>query len=117
MKRSISMILLIILMIFIILSIIEFSTVTELTTSEEYNNFSTTNTDNLHKSSNYQSIKKESKYTYDDYSYKNDTYISGEIRCWYCSKVIYNNGRAIHCTHDYSNTYICDYCGTSNVIK
>lgn len=42
---------------------------------------------------------------------------SGEVRCWYCSKVIYNNERAIHCTHKSLNTYTCDYCGTDNVIK
>lgn len=42
---------------------------------------------------------------------------SGEVRCWYCSKVIYNNGRAIHCSHKYQNSYVCDYCGTTNVIK
>lgn len=42
---------------------------------------------------------------------------NGEVRCWYCSKVIYNNGRAIHCTHKNLNTYTCDYCGKSNVIK
>lgn len=41
----------------------------------------------------------------------------GEVRCWYCSKVIYNNGRAIHCTNKYLNTYTCDYCGKTNVIK
>ncbi len=42
---------------------------------------------------------------------------SGEVRCWYCSKVIYNDGRAIHCSHKYQNSYVCDYCGTTNVIK
>lgn len=41
----------------------------------------------------------------------------GSVRCSYCEKVIYNNGRAIHCTHKYLNTYKCDYCGHSNVIK
>ncbi len=41
----------------------------------------------------------------------------GEVRCWYCSKVIYNNGRPIHCTHDYNSVYTCDYCGKNNVIK
>lgn len=41
----------------------------------------------------------------------------GEVRCWYCGKVIYNDGRAIHCTNEYSNTYTCDYCDKSNVIK
>lgn len=46
-----------------------------------------------------------------------DSHTSGEIRCWYCSKVIYYNGRAIHCSHEYLNTYTCDYCGTQNVIK
>ena len=42
---------------------------------------------------------------------------NGEVRCWYCSKVIYNNGRAIHCSHKSLNTYICNYCGKTNVIK
>lgn len=42
---------------------------------------------------------------------------SGQVRCWYCSKVIYNDGKAIHCSHEYNNTYKCDYCGKSNVIK
>ena len=42
---------------------------------------------------------------------------NGQVRCWYCSKVIYNNGRANHCTHEYLNTYTCDYCGKTNVIK
>lgn len=42
---------------------------------------------------------------------------SGEVRCWYCSKVIYNNDRAIHCSHKYQNSYECDYCGKTNVIK
>lgn len=42
---------------------------------------------------------------------------SGSVRCSYCGKVIYSNGRAIHCTNKYLNTYKCDYCGHSNVIK
>lgn len=42
---------------------------------------------------------------------------NGEVRCWYCAKVIYNNGKPIHCTHQYLNTYTCDYCEKSNVIK
>lgn len=41
----------------------------------------------------------------------------GSVRCSYCGKVIYSDGRAIHCTHKYLNTYKCDYCGHSNVIK
>lgn len=36
-------------------------------------------------------------------------------RCSYCGKVIFNDGRAIHATHEYLNTYKCDYCGHSNV--
>lgn len=41
-----------------------------------------------------------------------------EVRCWYCSKVIINSdGRAIHATHTFGNTYVCDYCGKSNVVK
>jgi DNA-directed RNA polymerase subunit RPC12/RpoP len=43
--------------------------------------------------------------------------VNGEIRCSYCGKVIFYNGRAIHCTNKYLNTYKCDYCGHSNVIK
>lgn len=42
---------------------------------------------------------------------------SGSVRCYYCGKVIYSDGRAIHCTNKYLNTYKCDYCGHSNVIK
>ena len=42
---------------------------------------------------------------------------SGSVRCYYCSKVIYNNGRAIHATHKMGNTYVCDYCGWENVIR
>ena len=43
---------------------------------------------------------------------------SGEVRCWYCSKVIVNSeGRMIHCTHKSANSYVCDYCGKTNVIK
>lgn len=42
---------------------------------------------------------------------------SGTVRCWYCSKVIYYNGRAIHCTNTFNNSYKCDYCGTTNVVK
>lgn len=42
---------------------------------------------------------------------------SGSVRCSYCEKMIYSNGKAIHCTHKYLNTYKCDYCGHSNVIK
>lgn len=36
-------------------------------------------------------------------------------RCWYCSKVIFSDGRPIHATHKYLDTYECDYCGKSNV--
>ena len=36
-------------------------------------------------------------------------------RCWYCGKVIFSDGRAIHATHKYLETYECDYCGKSNV--
>ena len=46
---------------------------------------------------------------------KNQT-INNSIRCWYCSKVIYNNGVAIHCTHKFDRTYTCDYCGKDNLI-
>lgn len=41
----------------------------------------------------------------------------GEQRCYYCGKVIANGGRAIHATHEYLNTYSCDYCGHKNVLK
>ena len=41
----------------------------------------------------------------------------GSVRCSYCGKVIYSDGSAIHCTHKYLNTYKCDYCGHSYVIK
>lgn len=43
--------------------------------------------------------------------------LSGEVRCYWCSKVIYNDGRPIHCSNEFLNTYKCDYCGTKNVIK
>lgn len=42
---------------------------------------------------------------------------TGEIRCYYCGKVIFNNGKPIHCTHKFDKTYICDYCGIQNVIR
>jgi hypothetical protein len=43
---------------------------------------------------------------------------SKEVRCWYCSKVIVNeDGKVIHATHQYLDTYKCDYCGKENVIK
>ena len=41
----------------------------------------------------------------------------GEVRCWYCSRVIFNHGRPIHCKHKYLYIYACDYCGKSNAIK
>lgn len=44
-------------------------------------------------------------------------YSGGEFRCTYCSKVIYNDYRPIHCTNLYNNTYKCDYCGHKNVIN
>lgn len=44
-------------------------------------------------------------------------YSGGEFRCTYCSKVIYNDFRPIHCTNLYSNVYKCNYCGHKNVIK
>lgn len=44
-------------------------------------------------------------------------YSGGEVRCTYCSKVIYSDYRPIHCTNLYNNTYECDYCGHKNVIK
>lgn len=50
-------------------------------------------------------------------SSSNSKNTTDEIRFWYCSRVIYNNGRAIHCTHDYASVYTCDYCGKNNVIK
>lgn len=41
-----------------------------------------------------------------------------EVRCWYCSKVIINtDGRVIHATHSFGNTYKCEYCGKDNVVK
>lgn len=43
--------------------------------------------------------------------------LHGEVRCIMCSKVIYNDGRAIHCTHQQLHTYKCDYCGATNIIK
>lgn len=48
-------------------------------------------------------------------SYKSNS--SGSVRCYYCSKVIYSDGRAIHATHKMGNTYVCDYCGCENVIR
>lgn len=39
-----------------------------------------------------------------------------EVRCAYCSKVIWSNGRPIHCSHEFLNTYKCSYCGFKNVI-
>lgn len=44
-------------------------------------------------------------------------YSGGEFRCTYCSKVIYNDYRPIHCTNLYNNVYECGYCGHKNVIK
>ena len=40
-----------------------------------------------------------------------------EYRCWYCSKIIYNDDKPIHATHKYLDTYTCDYCGKTNKIK
>ena len=36
-------------------------------------------------------------------------------RCWYCGKVIFSDGRPLHATHKYLDTYECDYCGKTNV--
>lgn len=44
-------------------------------------------------------------------------YSGGSFRCTYCSKVIYNDYRPIHCTNLYNNVYECSYCGNKNVIK
>lgn len=38
------------------------------------------------------------------------------VYCWYCSKVIYNDGKAIHCKRVAEGRYTCDYCGKENVI-
>lgn len=38
------------------------------------------------------------------------------VYCWYCSKVIYNDGKAIHCKRVAEGRYTCDYCGKENTI-
>ena len=40
-----------------------------------------------------------------------------EVRCAKCGKVIWNNGKPIHCSHEFLNTYKCSYCGFKNVIN
>lgn len=54
---------------------------------------------------------------YNLFAGNNSKYSGGEFRCTYCSKVIYNDYRPIHCTNLYNNTYKCSYCGHKNVIK
>ena len=39
---------------------------------------------------------------------------SAEQRCWYCHRVIFSNGRALHATLEFGNLYTCDYCGMAN---